>query len=996
MFRRMAIVLLLVCIGPAPACLAQCPGDLDDDGDVGITDFLTLLSQWGPGGGAADLDGDGFVGIQDFLMLLSVWGPCPDPPPYSLPPTIVVYNINDRDLDANGIGDAKEIAAYYVAARGLDPSALCAVRLPTGDYATPDELLAARRTIIEDCICSVVSQAVQDATGCDIDNAGAVESIRDVSPITHMVLVKGIPIRLFSVDWPDQNDSDKQAPSFGHYLSYLLYHDADIFSDITLVETPLYSYEADSVLGYLPPLVPADHHMPAHGYVEAMTKQRTFDLIDRTLAAERAGVRGNILLEDTDPFFYDLTSTHDSVCFDYLSHEPFVFGDPANSWPYQLCRVGSTASSADGADVDVPGDFGTTVPFAINAGLLYGQASVPGFSAFGSFWAMMNWHIADEGCIELCRLMPTQQEQDECRANSTDYFQELNTDCVGTAQGFMAYQVGSFDVQYYGFTPPGWTLSRQSSFHKSMPRVLQGDAFVDGDGFTDDRYAHYGVYDHLTPDTSNCATGACPAHIPVVLAASLDIDDVFIGDAQKQHTLRFRYRYTETPGSPPATLSMNLQYTRASGGIQNAAVESTAIVDSSGGWNTVTHVFAIGPIPGETITKILVRLWSEADDGIAGYLDLDGFELIDADTQENVFPVDVGSFTRDRKEATEKGDWPANVIDRLGGIASWGTASHHTSGASIGGGSFPGAFYAGRTLGEALVYANTAGPAGIIYGDPLYRPSAAKLYAAGVAPGYQDDHIGDPAGYNVWSDTYQALDLRANVLHGTDNLDTTRWELSTCPELGIVVCDGNWTPRLQGVGAVEGLQLGGFETLVDIKQDQTVTMKLRVWNDGDEGNDLVNYAYFAYRAHPRPDCPGDGNGDGIVDEADEDDLLSIWGPDWYCGQTCPMVEGYCIADVDQDGFVDIHDWLIVVNSAGPCEDPSDCPADINADGVVDQLDIDLVELYWDTGGPCPVPYKDCTVDENTGFCVFDFDQDGDVDEDDHAALVNLYWGPCPL
>ncbi len=892
MLKRFSILLLLCCL-PASVSLAQCPGDLDDDANVGITDFLILLAQWGPVGGTADLDGDGLVGIQDFLMLLTAWGPCPEPPLFPTPPTIVVYNLNARDLDATGINDAQEIAEYYVAMRGLDPSALCGVQLPTGDFATPDELLAARRTIVEDCICSVVSQQVQDDTGCSIDNPGALESIRDVSPISHMVLIKGIPIRLFSVNWPDQNDSDKQGPSFGLYLSYLVYHDADIFSDVGLVEPLSYPFETDSTVGYVPPLVPADHHIPAYGYIVAMNKQRTLDLIDRTLAAERAGVRGNILLEGTSPFLNDLTSTHDSMCFDYLSHEPFIFGDPANSWPYQTCRVGSTGASAEGAEVGVPGNFATTVPFAINAGLLYGHAIVPGFAGFGGFHVMKNWHFADEGCIELCRLLPTQEEQDECRATSTDYFREINTDCVGVAQGFMAYQVSSFGVQYYGFTPPGWTLSKQSSYHKSMPLVLQGDAFVDGATFTDDRYAHYGEYDHLTPDTSTCATGPCPAHIPAVLAAQLDIDDVSIGDDEKQHTLRFRYRYTEMPGRPAATLLLRLQYTLASGGLLNSVLFSTPIVDSAGGWNTVTQDFVIGPIANDSITEIRVRLMSSADDGIAGYFDLDGFELIDADTQENVFPPDLGSFTRERKEATEKGDWPANVIDRLGGIANWGTSSHHVSAASAGsvanpgsatssGGGFPGAFFAGRTLGEALAYDNSTGPSGIIYGDPLYRPSAAKLYTAGFVPGSQHDHIGDPAGYVVWSDTYQAIDLRANVLHGTDNLNTTRWEVFTCPDLGIAECGGNWTSWQQGVGAVQALELGGLDDVIDVGQDQTLTMKLRVWNDGDEGNDLTNYAYFSYLAHPRPDCPGDGNGDGVVDESDEDDLLSFWGPDWYC------------------------------------------------------------------------------------------------------------------
>ena len=55
-----------------------CPGDIDGDGTVGITDFLDLLAAWGPNPGhLADLDFDGTVGILDFLILLANWGPCP-------------------------------------------------------------------------------------------------------------------------------------------------------------------------------------------------------------------------------------------------------------------------------------------------------------------------------------------------------------------------------------------------------------------------------------------------------------------------------------------------------------------------------------------------------------------------------------------------------------------------------------------------------------------------------------------------------------------------------------------------------------------------------------------------------------------------------------------------------------------------------------------------------------------------------------------------------
>ena len=60
------------------AIFVPCPWDCEPapDGQVGITDFLALLGQWGQVNAICDFDGGG-VGIIDFLGLLANWGACP-------------------------------------------------------------------------------------------------------------------------------------------------------------------------------------------------------------------------------------------------------------------------------------------------------------------------------------------------------------------------------------------------------------------------------------------------------------------------------------------------------------------------------------------------------------------------------------------------------------------------------------------------------------------------------------------------------------------------------------------------------------------------------------------------------------------------------------------------------------------------------------------------------------------------------------------------------
>ncbi|NNM25211.1 MAG: LamG domain-containing protein [Phycisphaerales bacterium] len=69
-------------VGPAwlglVECGPPCPQDVDASGDVGFSDLLAILANWGPCAGCSeDLDGSGDVGFADLLAVLANWGPCP-------------------------------------------------------------------------------------------------------------------------------------------------------------------------------------------------------------------------------------------------------------------------------------------------------------------------------------------------------------------------------------------------------------------------------------------------------------------------------------------------------------------------------------------------------------------------------------------------------------------------------------------------------------------------------------------------------------------------------------------------------------------------------------------------------------------------------------------------------------------------------------------------------------------------------------------------------
>ncbi len=785
-----------------------------------------------------------FLGLLSGLALCGA--ECVSPASTAHPEALVVYNTNHPD--------AGPIASYYAEQRGIDPAQLCPVELPVGQFASKDQLLAARQTILEDCVCGLIPPP-QRPEPCAVSN---VDAVRAQSKITHLVFVKGIPPRLYGTPWP----SDFEEPSFDFYLAHLVYRNQDIFApgtngvpSTTYLTPDLIDQSSSLWILSAPPLDPAIHEDVAYGRIEAMDLNRTLALIDRTLDAEQQGITGSFLEEKDNKnfrFLQDLTGSHTPECTSYITWEPFLFDTPESSWPHASCRAGTTTVTADGPDPSstsddpvsrvVPGSFMSTIPRAVGVGLMLGSTPGPNAQAgFNSFDVLANWRKSGDPCEPLCADLPTQAERDACVAQSTDWFRELNTECVGAARGFIGHQVRSYPVQYYGFFPAGWQTHLNGDVEKTAPRILTGGAFQDA-RFVDDFYLHVGESAVADPDANLCqrvdgAVEPCPERIAVSLRKPAGLVAPLPVGATKEFLLRLRHRNVANPaGQIHATLAF-LDDAIAS----VSKTESIPLDQASPTWTTSELVFAIEPSELPQITQINVEFTAGLADQLYCCLDLDGLELVELETGNQILDVEGGSFDVPLQDQTHPGDYAANAIDRLGGIAWWGSSSHHL----IGGWGlsrnerFYGAFFMGRTLGESLLL-TTGGESAIIYGDPLYRPVAVRIHLPGV------DDYGEAPGLAVDSSDLASLGrFYLNAFHGS--VKATRWSLASCPVHDRAQCDAEslWTERLAASEPVLDLPVD-WTSFVDLGVAQDLLLRLQVWNPGEESDELFSYAYLQY------------------------------------------------------------------------------------------------------------------------------------------------------
>ena len=114
---------------------------------------------------------------------------------------LVIYNTNDAD--------ALDIAVYYQEAREINADRLCGVALPRGHFAVPNDLIKARDHVVENCFCPLVQENGQACSLADFP------ALLDFLPVTHLVLIRGLPGRLMNTGW----NSDNENPAFDYFFS---------------------------------------------------------------------------------------------------------------------------------------------------------------------------------------------------------------------------------------------------------------------------------------------------------------------------------------------------------------------------------------------------------------------------------------------------------------------------------------------------------------------------------------------------------------------------------------------------------------------------------------------------------------------------------------------------------------------------------------------------------------------------------------------------------
>ncbi|UCF66814.1 MAG: TIGR03790 family protein [Acidobacteriota bacterium] len=752
----------------------------------------------------------------------------------------VLIIVNDNAIDSLAVGQ------YFAEQRGIDPANICHVSVPAGYFISWDEFRSLRDQIIAFMQKHTLPEGMEPVSCTDGDPPyycqASADQLRDNTRIRYLVTTRGVPTRM-TVDgsllpYPGPTSVD-------NYLRYWVvrYFAQDVILNFTErrnafkdgrgmreVDT---SFDGELIVTRL----------------DGLNLDAAKALVDRAMAAERTGIYGKHYGSK-----YGF-SGGTARWYDYSTNR-YVYGDAATSWRFQLGLVGEdrdecidyldfSASSPDGkapahcrarmtsGDDPPPGRASSRQPDPFD-GLFY-LGSLDGQPTTGSFRDFQNWR-RDETCtVTLCR---NAADPEACRLSSTDVFREINTDCMGVAEGFIGYNQQSFPVSYLTVWPTAWYGPGGGDLNRLVFPDVRDDT-----GHTDSHSLWYHDTNQVADprcfagsDFSSPPTEPCPDTRLVRIDQRISLSPRTINTADPQrYTIGLWYRTVTL--SPSRSLRARLWVHEQGGSDIDYGLKTLATIGGDIDWTFAEVTYQLDPAlhtqPDQTYDSLLVRL--DTNSTFSGVLALD-----DVSVQEVGDPAELarnGSFNEGHEQVSG-GDHAANFLSRLNGTAFFGSLSHHESG----GHSFEKHpqetiqyFLRGLPFGDAVWWAENHN-SGVVYADPFYSPTAVML-----------DYL---------NDADQTLDpfvpLYGSTDNGRDPVEVeTDYEVDYCTGRDFYECDriGSWLPpNVAGLGGQERQFLGDWDVSSIPQGDYTLRLAVTSAHPSS-GRTQTFYDYYPVTVH---------------------------------------------------------------------------------------------------------------------------------------------------
>jgi len=862
----------------------------------------------------------------------------------------VLVIVNDNSIDSPQLG------AYYAQQRDIDPANIVHVRVPDSYVISWDDFRRLRDQLIHFMQVNTLDDPALEPVVCTDGEPpyyceATMEQLRAHTRIRHLVTTRGVPTRMTV---SGSVLSSASAPtSVDNYLKYWLIN--YFAEDVQLAFSGREAAFGDG--RGMRPVEPAADRELIVGRIDGLDLAAAMALVDRTLAAERAGIYGTWY--GSSQFFrwrdansgaaiYPRTGTglldnglsgwryplglwgeDRPACVDYLN----ASGALAEGKSPAHCRVqfnddrDAAAQATQGVSYPAPGNAASRQPNPVDA-LVY-QGWLDGQQAVGSFAALLNWRRDGQCTVTLCA---DAADVEACRAASSDSLRELNTDCVGVADGFMGYNHQSFPLSYLAVWPTGWGYTGGGDVDRlAFPEVRSDSGFDDSFSLwfrNTDQVGEPRCY--AGSDFTAAPAQPCVDARRVVLSQTIPLAPRTLDvNNPPAYQVKFRYRYNDLNDPVILNLRFLLHETGAGAAQIDYGTREVAIINKKNTrkWQKVDVEFQLDPALHAATSYDAVSIVIETAAAFSDDLGIDAVSV--QDTDEEVELVINGSFAQGHRQVAG-GDHAATFLSRLNGVAFWGSVSHHQSRGCafcVNGLETLVYFLRGLPLGDA-VWFNESNNSGILYGDPLYSPAAVRLMPV-----------------NATNTLSGVVDLYGSTVNGRDPaLTVTDYRVDICPGDDFFSCDQTplaWQGTgISGPGGFENALLGSLDTTVLDPGTYTLRLTVNSVHTATGRSQALNDYYPVY-------IDIDQDGDGIADSMDN----------------CTLAPNPAQRDTDLDGYGNA------------------CDADLDNDGVVNVVDFRLLRLVFSMSAPGVEPF--------TPADHADFNNDAFVDLHDYLIFQHL-------